>query len=79
MNAILAEQTPTTKKDAKKLRNPISYHKISNGKRVALLALQQPRYSAQTHALPQNLAALYFTNAHSGRQSITPPQSTLFL
>ncbi|KAG5595728.1 hypothetical protein H5410_036960 [Solanum commersonii] len=79
MNAILPEETPTTKKDAKNLRNPISYHKIPTGKRLALLALQQREYSAQTHALPQNVAALHFTNTRSGRQSITPPQSTVFL
>ena len=79
MNTILPQETATTKKDSKKMRNPISYHKIPNEKRVALLALRQPEYSAQTHALPQNLAALYFTKTDSGRQSITPPQSTVFL
>ncbi|KAG5569583.1 hypothetical protein H5410_059349 [Solanum commersonii] len=79
INAILAEETPTTKKDAKNVRNPISYHKIPIATRVALLALHQREYSAQTHALPQNVAALHFTKTHSGRQSITPLQSAVFL
>ncbi|KAG5607147.1 hypothetical protein H5410_028639 [Solanum commersonii] len=79
INAILPEQTGTTKKDAKNLRNRISYQKIPTEKRVALLALRRVEYSARTHALPQNLAAVHFTKTDSGRQSRTPPQSTVFL
>ncbi|XP_015161034.1 uncharacterized protein [Solanum tuberosum] len=79
MNAILSEQTGTTKKEAKNLRNRISYQKIPTEKRVALLALRRAEYSARTHALPQNLAAVHFTKTDSGRQSITPPQSIVFL
>ncbi|KAG5568887.1 hypothetical protein H5410_064096 [Solanum commersonii] len=68
MNAILPEQTDTTKKDAKNLRNRISYQKIPTEKRVALLALRRAKYSALTHALPQNLTAVHFTKTDSGRQ-----------
>jgi len=79
INAILPEQMGTTKKEAKNLRSRISYQKIPTEKKVALMALRRAEYSARTHALPQNLAAVHFTETDSGRQSITPPQPTVFL
>ncbi|KAK6776395.1 hypothetical protein RDI58_027396 [Solanum bulbocastanum] len=77
MNESLAEQTNTTKKEAKNLRSQISYQEMPTEKKATILARCRAEYSARTHGFPENLAVLHFTPSHSNCQNKPSPVATV--